>query len=76
MTEFSTRTLQAKQDAPLTLIQNSHHGAQLGCAPGFALLRAGGFAISIIAFLGHASQENHLFKVKSGPVFALANLKF
>ena len=43
------------------------------------LLEAGAFAISIIAFLGHVGQENLLFKVKSGPIFALlalANLKF
>ena len=79
VTEFSTRTPQAKQDASLTLIQNGYHGAQPGCAPGFTLLEAGGFAISIIAFLGHVGQENLLFKVKSGPIFALlalANLKF
>lgn len=79
VTEFSTRTPQAKQDASLTLIQNSYHGAQPGCAPGFTLLEAGGFAISIIAFLGHVGQENLLFKVKCGPIFALlalANLKF
>ena len=43
------------------------------------LLEAGAFDISIIAFLGHVGQENLLFKVKSGPIFALlalANLKF
>lgn len=63
VTEFSTRTLQAKQDAPLTLIQNSYHGAQPGCAPGFALLRAGGFAISIIAFLGPRQSGESLVYV-------------
>lgn len=56
--QFSTRTRRQSRMLPLTLIQNSYHSAQPGCAPGFALLRAGGFAISIIAFLGRQSGES------------------
>lgn len=66
VTEFSTRTLQAKQDAPLTLIQNSYHSAQPGCAPGFALLRAGGFAISIIAFWATPVRRIACLRLKVG----------